>query len=157
MTKTLKIKITETYLLQCFLVDQDNNSTIITLHDNQQEYVPCVQISQDVIHVCEEGEKSIHFIEEWIENPEEYKMYRVQYQGKEYSLLSEVLFALVISEYKQRIEKEYIVENTILEILTKNKKVLQRIRVSLNALGLRGMELEEEIIEYEYKEQAKFI
>ena len=92
MTKTLKIKITETYLLQCFLVDQDNNSTIIALHDNQQEYIPCVQISQDVIHVCEESEKSIHFIKEWIENPDDYKYYTINFQKKQYNIISEVLF-----------------------------------------------------------------
>ena len=91
MTKTLKIKITETYLLQCFLVDQDNNSTIITPHDNQQEYVPCVQISQDVIHVCEESEKSIYFIKEWFEEPNNYKMYSFIFQNKEYSVLAEML------------------------------------------------------------------
>ena len=40
-------------------------------------------------------------MKEWLENPQEYKMYLVQFQGKEYQLLSEVLFAIIMNEIKQ--------------------------------------------------------
>ena len=52
--------------------------------------------------IDEQNEKAIHFIKEWIEKPEEYKMYSVLFQGKEYQLLPEVLFAIIMNEFKQK-------------------------------------------------------
>ena len=124
----------------------------------KEEIEPCIEFNGNLITIGQKNENSIHFIQEWIENSEDYKMYSVQYQGKEYQLLAEVLFALVISEFKQRIEKEYIIENTMIEIPTNNKKSLQRIRISLNAIGLRGIELDEnEVIEFDYSEQGEYL
>ena len=160
MTKTLKIKITETYLLQCFLIDQDNNSTIITLHDNQQEYVPCVQISQDVIHVCEESEKSIYFIKEWFEEPNNYKMYSFIFQNKEYSVLAEMLFSLIINEFVKKVEKENCIEKTLIEIPQGKEEVLERIYVALEIIGLEGdwMENEEQNENnFDYQQQMEQI
>ena len=145
MNVTIKITITKEYKL---IIQIDSKET------KEEEINPCISFNGNFIEIGRENEKTIHFIKEWIENPEEYKMYSVLFQGKEYSLLAEELFAIIISEYKKRLEKEYIIENTILEIPTDNKKALQRIKISLNALGLRGMEIEEEI-SYDYTEQGE--
>ena len=146
MNITLKIIITKDYKL---LIQIDSKYT-------KEEINLCICFNSNFIEIGKENENSIHFIQEWLTNPEEYKIYSVQYQRKDYELLPEVFFAIIINEFKQKIEKEYIIENTVIEIPTENKKVLQRIKIALNALGLRGMELDEDI-DYNYTEQGDYL
>ena len=35
----------------------------------------------------------IHFMNDWVSNPDEFKLYEIHYQEKEYSIISEVLFS----------------------------------------------------------------
>ena len=84
----------------------------------KEEVDPCISFIGNFISVCQNNDRTIYFMKNWIENPEEYKTYAVQFQGKEYQLLPEVLFAIIIDEFKQRIERKYIIKNTILELPT---------------------------------------
>ena len=107
MNVTVKIIITNEYKL---LIQTDSKY--------EEVVIPCISFNGNFISIGEQNENSIQFVKEWIENPEEYKIYTVLFQGKEYQLLPEVLFALIINEYKQRIEREYIIDNTIIIQLT---------------------------------------
>ena len=155
---TLKIIITQDYKLQVKHILSKNNETFVYLPNNHQEvsYDPCILFNGNSISICQNNIQSIHFLQQWLDNPDEYTFYTVQFQNKEYKLLAEVLFALIISEFKQIIEKEYIIENTILELSTKNKKAIQRIKISLNALGLNGMEIDDNNILFDYSEQGEY-
>ena len=159
MKVTVKITITKEYKIQIKIKDEENREIPVKLRDNDSEYSynPSISFDDKYISICEENEKSIQFMKEWIEEPEEYKMYSVQYQRKEYQLLSEVLFGIIVNEFKERIERKYIIENTILEIPRDNKQLLQRIKISLESLGLRGIELDEEEIDFDYKEQGAYL
>ena len=44
-------------------------------------------------------------MKDWINNSLEFKQYHIQYQEKEFFLIAEVMFALVINQFKQQIEK----------------------------------------------------
>ena len=78
-------------------------------------------------------------MKEWIEQPSEYKEYKITYQNKEYSVISEVLFALVIDQFKKRIEKEFIIDETIVDIPSKNGDLYNRIRTSLESIELKNI------------------
>ena len=112
MKRILKIVVTTDYHLQVLLVELENKETVFKLIEDKEEIDPCISFNGNFITIGKENETSIDFMKEWIENPDEYKMYSVLFQGKEYSVLSEVLFALIINEYKQKIERENIIKCT---------------------------------------------
>ena len=115
MKVTIKITITKEYKIQIKYIDSENKETTIKLSENDNEEIdPCISFNGNFISIGQQNENAIHFMQEWISKPEEYKLYSVMYQGKEYSVVSEVLFAVIITEYKRRIEREYIIENTII-------------------------------------------
>ena len=148
MKVTIEIIITKEYKLQIKIIDSDF----------EKEVDPCISFNGNFITIGEQNEKTIYFMKEWIQQPEQFILYTVKYQGKEYQLLPEVLFAIIISEFKQRTEKEHIIENTILKLPIENKKLLQRIKISLNAIDLKGIEIdEEEVIDYDYTQQGEFL
>ena len=54
-----------------------------------------------------------------------------------------------INEYKIYVERKYIITDTQIILPTDNKRTFERIKVSLEAIGLKGIKLDEnEIIEY---------
>ena len=70
-----------------------------------------------------------------IEEPESIKYYETEYYNKSYSLIAEVMFALIIDEYLSQIEKNYIIENTIIELPSNNLKSNYRIKIALESIG----------------------
>ena len=158
MKVTLKIRITKQYKLQIKIVYSKIKEKFVSLSEDNEEIDPCICFNGNFITIGKENDKTIHFIKQWIENPNEFPLYSVMFQGKEYQLLAEVLFAIIINEFKQRIEREYIFQKTIVEIPSKIKTIKQRIKISLDALGLRGMELEEEDdIAIDYTKQGEYL
>ena len=81
---TIKIIITNEYKIQIKLINTENKEEFFKLIDDKEEINPCISFNGNFIEIGRENDKTIHFMKEWIENPEEYKMYSVQYQGKEY-------------------------------------------------------------------------
>ena len=149
---TFVIKINDAYKFQCIVVDKYSKETTIQLHNiKQQEYL----LSTSLI----DKNSSIEFAVDLFTNPHDFKLYNIEFYGKEYSVISEVLFALIINEFKEQIEKEFIIENTIVELPVNNLKVNSRIITALNAIGLDQIQLEddEEEIEYQYKEQGEIL
>ena len=117
----LKIIITNTFTIQCFIIDQQGNQTPINLKENNKE-------------------ESNHFIKEWFYYPELFTLYKIQIQNKEYSVIAEVLFAFIINEFKQIIEKKWIINSVTIELPKDNKLLLERIKISLEAIGMKGIE-----------------
>ena len=165
MNIILKLIITNKFTIQCKVIDSQNNEKLIQLNDKQQEeYIPCISFSENKITICEEiKSNSIHFVEEWFNHSEDYKLFTVQFQNKEYQLLPEVLFSLIINVFKQQIEREYIITNTLIQLpITNNNenynKILQRIKISLQAINLNGILIEnEDEIDYNYQQQGELL
>ena len=154
-----KIIISQDYKIKCCYVDSQNNETPIKLNNSEQEYYPII-ISFDnnfKYTVSQENEKSIQFMEDLFTNPEEYKVYNIQFQNKEYSVISEVLFALIINDFKQQIEKEYIIEKTLIQIPLENKLLIERIQISLEAIGCKGLSVSDNEITFDYSEQGEIL
>ena len=141
MRSTIKILITRNYLLQIKLIQNQTNETIIYLSDtNQEEYnTPSITFDGNFIKVCENTNNQIHFLQKWIENPDDYTEYIIQFQNKQFSLLPEVLFTIIVNEFKKKIEKEFIIENTIVEVPSSNQHIFERIKVSLESIDLKNI------------------
>ena len=95
-------------------------------------------------------------MKEWMKHPEEFKEYTINYQGKEYSLLPEVFFALIIDEFKKKVEKNFILsitELTLPEELKSNTHFINRLKISLQSIGLKYFKIDD--IEFDYSEQSK--
>ena len=69
---------------------------------NKQEY----QLSSSLI----DNRSSFEFGEELFINPHDFKLYDIELYGKEYSVIAEVLFALIINEFKEQIEKNLLLK-----------------------------------------------
>ena len=135
MKVTFKIIITQEYKLNISIIDELHHETII-----QENNKP----------------NSIDFMKHWIENPDDFKTYPIHYQNKQYELLPEVFFAIIINEFKNKVEKEYIITNTEIQIPSKNSKTLQRINVSLDSIGLINLSEDEELL-YDYTTQGEYL
>ena len=99
-----------------------NNDNII---QEQTEYLP-ISISFDMneIIIHQQKENSIDFINDFVNNPNEFKEYSISYQGKEYEVIAEVLLSLILHQYKNQIEKKYIIKNTIVQNETEEENIM---------------------------------
>ena len=99
---TLKITINEQHTIKCSILDSNKKETPIQLHNEieQEGYL----LSSSLI----DKKSSIEFAQDLFTNPHDFKLYDIELFGKEYSVIAEVLFALIINEFKEQIEKEYI-------------------------------------------------
>ena len=134
MKISLEIQITQNYQLNLYQINQQEEQTPIEFSLNE----------------------SIDFIMNWLEKPEDYSLLNYQFQNTNYQVLPEVIFALIVYDIKKSIERNYIIENTIIELPRENKKILQRIKISLQAINLNGIQIDKnEIIEYDYTQQGE--
>ena len=124
-------------------------------HNKQEEYPVTISSDNNKIMVCEENENSIHFIDDLMQQPENYKMYDIEFQGKFYSVIAEVLFALIISEFKEQIEKEYIIEETIFQLPSDSHQLTNIIQISLESIGLNNITIN--TIVFDYKDQGNIL
>ena len=74
------------------------------------------------------------------DNPQEFKFYNIVFQHIEYTVLAEVLFALIINEFKEQIEKDFIIEQTEIELPIINKILNSRIATALDAIGFKDIQ-----------------
>ena len=143
MKVTFKVTITEDYKLKCsIVVDSKKEETTIKIQD-KEEY--SLQFTLDGNH--------IDFMNDLINKPDEYKLYSIHCFKKEYSVVAEVLFSLILDKIVRKVKKEYIIEKTIIELPSTNKMFKERINVALDAIGMKGIEIGEEIT-FDYSEQA---
>ena len=117
----LTITFTQNNKLQISYTNTLKEEKIIQFdHNKQEEYPVTISFDNNKITVCEENENSIHFIDDLMQQPENYKMYNIEFQGKSYSVIAEVLFALIINSFAEEVEKEHDIENEKLNISTEN-------------------------------------
>ena len=74
-----------------------------------------------------------------IEQPEEFKLYTIQYQKKEYKVIAEVLFGLYLSQIRNKIEKEWIIDEIIVTIPNDNYLINKRLQLSLESIGMNNI------------------
>ena len=90
-----KIKISATYKIQWCFVGKDSKETIIQLNNkNQEEYL----LSTSLI----DNKSSIKFGDDLFTNPQDFKLHEIELFGKEYTVIAEVLFALIINDLKNK-------------------------------------------------------
>ena len=123
----ISIVLDTNYKLICSFIESDESKQIIQLKEKQEEYIPCISFRNNDIIICDEKIDSIHFIKELLDHPEEFKLYSIRYNDKEYQVIGEVLFALIIQEFKFIVEKQFIFTETEITLPMDNKKSLQRI------------------------------
>ena len=155
---TLKIIITKEYRIKCCLLDLLNRETIIQLNGYQEEYYQMeLCFDANKISLSQNGNNSIPFIQDLIENPNDFKVYNIVFQEKEYNIIGEVLFALLVNEFKKQIEKDFIIDKVIIELPRQNKIANSRILTALDSIGLTNIDLDEEEVEYDYSIQEKLL
>ena len=128
---TLTINITEQYQLQCIITDEKETEHIIKLNNQNDNYLPItIAFDMNEIIIGKETTNSISFMKEWIDHPEIFKEYQIYYQNKEYTVIAELLFALIINEFKKKIEKDYIIDETVVYIPSHDNRLIQRMKIS---------------------------
>ena len=114
--RTFKIEITDEYQMKCSLVDENSFEIPIELEESIQMYFPTLQLEMNRMIIGKSNENhhgnSINYVEELINSPEEYKFYPISYQEREYQVILEVLLALIVDSFKEKVEKEYILRST---------------------------------------------
>ena len=153
--KKLKLRITKEFKFQCSLLDSNNIETICQPIPTIEQYIPCITFQNDIILFCKNHPNAIHFLKEWFQNPNEFRMYNFTYQGEEFSVIAEVLFALLVEEFKGKIQNNCFIYSTIVDVPKEYKSLLNRIYVSLDAIGIVGLKYEKN--GYEYKEQIELL
>ena len=136
---SLKIKITEDETITISTISNGKEIPIKLNEEDQEEYPCSISFENDKILICQENDlNSIKFINDIINNPEKFKEYSIQYQQQEYIVIAEVLLALIVNEFKKKIEKEYIIEETQIMIPTDNFRSIHRIKTALKSIGLKS-------------------
>ena len=161
MTKNkiqFKIIITEQFTLKCSYIDSENKETLIHLpHNKQEEYIPNITFSHDMYSVCKENENAINFLQSVFENPKKFHKYKIHVYGKEYHVIAEILLSLIIYEFKQRIEKEFIIEKTLYEMPSKNANLRTRIKIAIQSIGCEGITISPEHVQFDYSKQGGYL
>ena len=172
--RNLKIKINEQYQIQCLLIDSLNKETSVCIQDNIEWYTPFISFENNKIIISHYDEfnnkrkskenNHSHFLQDLITNPNDYKLYSIHFQQNDYSILSEVLLALFILEFKKKIEKDFIISNTMLDLSNIpiesniNFNLLhQRINISLQSIDLNGIEINEDDFQHDYTDQGELL
>ena len=156
---SLCITITEEYKLQVKVIDEQDKDHLIKLnHQQQEEYLPMtISFNMNEIIVCQERDDSIQFMKEWIEKPNEYKEYSITYQNNQYTVISELLFALIINEFKKKIAKEFIIDETIVHVPSNDNRLINRIRISLESIGLKEVTINPIDNYSSYSQQGEYL
>ena len=68
-----------------------------------------------------------------------------------------MLFALIVSEFITKIKKDWLIENTTLELPIDNPIFITRIKSALEGIDLPGIELSDDEINYDYSEQSDIL
>ena len=152
------INITSDNKIKCVYIDEEGTETQIKLNDNQtEEYLPLlISFNMNELIFHNQQSNSIDFMKEWIEHPDIFKEYSITYHNKEFSVVAEVLFALIINEYKKKIEKTTIIDQIKIEIqFETNSLFIDRMKVALESLGFKGLEFT--IPHYDYTIQEEIL
>ena len=136
----MSINISQNYQIQCIVIDEKETEHIIKLNNQNDDYLPItIAFDMNEIVIGKETTNSINFMKEWIDHPEIFKEYQIQYQNKEYTVISELLFALIINEFKKKIEKDFIIDETIVYVPSHDNRFTNRMKISLESVELKNI------------------
>ena len=135
--------------IQCSLIDlEDQKEHIIQLEKNIDLYPITIQFTMNEIIVCKESKDCIHFIQDLVNEPDKYNNYFFTYKGKEYNVIAEILLSFIINQFKQRVEKETILAETVFEIESRDCFLIERITSALEMSGLKNISSKQMIFDY---------
>ena len=98
------LTITNEYELSCKLTTEEGIEIPIFLNNSEKTTYPgTITFDMNEIIVGEQRENTIVFFKDWVRYPKEYREYPATFQTKEYKLLQETLFALLMYQFKMRI------------------------------------------------------
>ena len=97
----------------------------------------------------------MNFAEDFFTKPRDFKTYDIELYEKEYPVIAEVLFSLIINEFIEQIEKEFIIKNTIIQLPSDSYQLINRIQISLESIGLDNITVNP--IVFEYKDQGDIL
>ena len=150
---SFKIEINDQYTMKCTIASQKSKE-VITLDDKDvnKENIPItIQFKMNEIIVCQKNSmnNSIEFMKDWIDNPNDYKYYQITYQNKSYSVIAEVLFGLIIYQYKSKIEKEYIIDNVTIKLQHSDLVLEKRMKISMESIGFTDIIFTSKLCDYQ--------
>ena len=147
------IEISEEKKLKCIIVKKnDQKEEVVKLKDGENdEYIPCISFNGYEITIGDENDDSIQFIDDLINDPLNFKKYKICFQNKENEVIAETLFGLIIEEFKKKIERKYKIEKTIMTIASNDFTLIKRICTSLLAIELNQIEINP--FDFNYNEQ----
>ena len=129
---TFKIYLTDT-ILKISIINESGKEQIIKLNQEKDKYPISIKFDRNEIEVCQEeivnGENSFNgFLKELFVNPTDYKRYSFDYQNRNYNVLSETLFVLIVNSFKQQIDKIAIINNIEIDLDgNDNKELIHRM------------------------------
>ena len=82
-------------------------------------------------------------------------MYSFSYQNQQYSVVAEVLFALLVEEFKSKIQNNCFIYSTLIDVPKEYRSITTRINNSLNAIGIVGLKIDTK--RYDYKNQFEIL
>ena len=153
--KRISIIITKEYTIKCSLfdsnIDIENQKEIpVEIINGKQEYPITILFNQNEIKCCENNIIPEKWIIELFENPKIFTKTTFNYQGKEYSVIPEVYLALIL-----KVEKEYIIDQTIVTLPSDNYYLIQRIKVALKSIGFENIIINS--FSFDYAEQGDIL
>ena len=159
----LEFQIIEEEKIKCLLTSSKYKNHIMKLPNQQNDYLLLTLLFEmNEIIIGNETTNSIHFMKDIINNPDEYKEYQIQYKEKHYSLFAEVLFALIIYQFKRILEKEWIIDCVKLDTqCISNTKSIERLYISLEALQLpiktKEYQINDTHLQLQYQQQGELL
>ena len=99
--RIFKIVITQEFKLKCSVIDENGSETIVKLHENDDEEYSLTFEFQN---------NNIDYIEEWSNNPDDFKQYKIEFNENEFQVVAEVLFAFVLFDFVKKTKKNCILE-----------------------------------------------
>ena len=155
----LNLTITTNSTLICSIKNNNNEEIKIKLHENQEEEILSISFDMNEIYVCSkqktENNEPIEFIQDWMNEPNNFKTYEFFFKGKYHSAISEVLFALIINEFKKKIEKDWIIDDVFVICPSTDHQFSKRVIISLESIGLKNIEVNP--FNYDYEEQGDLL
>ena len=131
---TLKIKLTETSV-SVSTINPEKKEEIVEIKQGIKNYIVNIGFHKNEIQVCqpETTENTLtDFMQELFSRPDQFRKYSFKYQEKEYEVLAETLFTLIIYQFKKVADRRGIMNNFILDVPENtHPEVIHRIKSAI--------------------------
>ena len=158
LQSTFKFFINQNYQLKCVIYDSRGVERVIRWKNNPSiDFYPItIAFDMNEIFICQDTPNSIDFMKDWITNPNDFKLYTINYQNKQYSVIAEVLFAIIMYGFKNKAEKQYIIKS-LKYVTPSNQIFIDRMKVALDSIGLYTLDDNDSIPDFDYQSQGDIL